>query len=126
MKNNYGIVALIFIIMIFIAGCASNQKASVDCGTDTACFSNNFKTCTPSKFMGGLTEIKGGTPASCQVFMQSQDNPSLTGGERLTMLCDVKNTDAFKESEMNGYGIYQKGASCTGKLYDFYKNLVKP
>lgn len=131
MKNSAIFLSAIFIILA--SGCVGSQqttgggqqggeqKTIIDCGTDTTCFSNNFKTCTPAKFMGGLSEIMGGSPASCQIFMQSED---MGGGKRLTMLCDVKNTDTFKESEMNGYGIsIQKGASCTGTLYDFYKKL---
>lgn len=101
----------ILVLGIFIvSGCG---KKVIDCGTDTLCFSKNFKTCTPSKIYGGITEIKGGTPKDCDVVFQSTDDRQYTGGKILQMECKIKNTDNFKDEEINAYFAFQKGAKCT-------------
>ena len=119
---NKFVFLILLLSVIFILGCA---KKVVDCGTDTLCFSKNFKICTPSKIYGGTTEIKGGTPKSCNIVFQSTDDPKYTGGKRLMMECSVSNTDTFKDEEMNAYFAFQKGSQCSGDLYDFYSKLGK-
>ena len=120
--NKIIVLTIVVLGLMFISSCS---KGIIDCGTDTACFSKNFKSCTPAKIYGGTTEIKGGMPKSCNIFFQSMDDPKYTDGKRLTMECVVQNTDTFKDEEMNGYFAMQKGASCKGDLYDFYSKLGK-
>lgn len=102
---------------------SSQEVNSIDCGTDTACFAKNFRSCAPSKIYGGAAEIKEGTANSCIVFFASMDDPKYTGGERLTMNCTVKNTNTFKDEDMNAFSIYEKGAECSGPLYDIYQRI---
>ena len=104
----------------------SQESKMIDCGTDTSCFSSNFRTCTPSKIYGGSTEIRGGTPQACNVFMLDLTDPKYTGGQRLSMECTVKNTNTFKDEEMNAVGIIQKGSSCKGTLYDQMSKILNP
>jgi len=129
-------ILITFFVILFIVGCqkqavskeikTSTQLQLIDCGTDTECFSANFLDCKPAKMFGGATEIRGGTPKSCSVMFQSMDDPQYTGGKRLTMDCTIKNTDTFKDEEMNGYMVVVKGAACKGDLYDFYAKLANP
>ena len=120
--NKIIILSILVLGIFIISGCS---KKVIDCGTDTACFSKNFKTCTPAKIFQGTTEIIGGTSKSCNILFQSTDDPKYTGGKRLTMQCTVQNTDTFKDEEMNAYFAFEKGAKCNGDLYDFYSKLGK-
>ena len=120
--NKILLLQILVLGIFIISGCA---KQIVDCGTDTACFSKNFKSCNSAKIYDGTTEIKGGTPKSCDIFFQSTDDPKYTGGKRLSMECTIQNTDTFKDEEMNAYFAVEKGAKCNGELYDFYSKLIK-
>lgn len=114
---------LILILGIFIiSGCG---KKVIDCGIDTKCFSNNFKTCTPSKIYGGLTQVVGGTKESCNVLLYSAEDPLFTKRERLSMQCSVKNVNTFKDEEMNMLGIMDKSSSCQGTLYDQMNEIIQ-
>ena len=105
---------------------ANKESKMIDCGTNTACFSSAFKTCTPSKIYGGATEIMGGSPEACNIFMLSLDDPKYTGGQRLSMECTIKDTNTFKDEEMNAVGVIQKGSSCKGTLYDQMSKILNP
>ncbi len=111
---------LIFGIFV-ISGCS---KAVIDCGTDTTCFMKNFKTCTPSKVLGGSTVVKGGTPKSCQVYFEG-DNPTykdgkIVQGEKMSMECEVPDTNMFEDELFNGFTILKIAdiSSCKGTFYD--------
>ena len=120
--NKIIILSIVVLGLMFISSCS---KGVIDCGTDTACFTKNFRTCTPSRIYGGLTEVKGGTPKSCQVYLQSQENPKYTGGKVLSMECTVQNTDTFKDDAINMLGIMDKSSSCSGTLYDEMNKLLQ-
>ncbi len=101
-----------------------NQSNKIkDCGTNTACFTANFKSCTPSKIYGGLTEVMSGTPESCKIIFTNMDDTKNTAGQKLIMECNVKNTTSYKDEEINGISVYDKGSVCTGSLSDFYASL---
>lgn len=113
---------ILIVSVIIIAGVGfwywQNQSSSIkDCETDSGCFSTNFRSCTPSRFLGGGVEVVSGTPESCRVMF---DNPKSTYVERLTMECTVKNANSFKDEEINAYSVYEKGSVCNGSLYDFF------
>jgi|TARA_Y100000310_G_scaffold345855_1_gene471493 hypothetical protein len=119
--KNLVIYAFFVIVLIFISGCTSKQESTtlttIDCGDNTECFANNFRSCTPAKIYEGTTEIKGGTPQSCKIFFAALDDP------QLTMECIVKDTDKFENTEMNMNGAYEKGSSCQGSLSDFLDSV---
>jgi len=102
----------------------NEKKEIIDCGIDVGCFVKSFETCTPSKFYGGLTEIKGGTPESCEIYFVSGEDPRFTGEERLSMTCVVEHTNKFIESDMNAFGVIERGF-CKGSMYESYKELDK-
>ena len=87
----------------------------------------NFKTCTPSKVLGGTMEVRGGTTKSCEVYFEG-DNPSfeegkLVQGEKLTMECTVPDTNTFDDEVFTGFTLLKMvdRSSCKGNYYDLLK-----
>ena len=121
-------ILITFFVILFIVGCqkqASSQESKtdakvkvIDCGTDTLCFSQNFKTCTPSKIYGGLMEVKGGTSNECEIYFENPPNEAAKL-ERLSMTCKIENTASYKDNEMNAAYVYEKErTNCKGILAD--------
>jgi len=115
---------ILVLVLVIISSCS---KKAVDCGTDTTCFMKNFKTCTPSKVLGGTMEVRGGTTKSCEVYFEG-DNPSfeegkLVQGEKLTMECTVPDTNTFDDEVFTGFTLLKMvdRSSCKGNYYDLLK-----
>ncbi|MBI2655522.1 hypothetical protein HYX06_03815 [Candidatus Woesearchaeota archaeon] len=122
--NKVLLFSIVVLGIFIVSGCA---KQVVDCGTDVTCFYKNFRTCTPSKVGGGAMEIKGGSVKSCNIHAET-DNPSFQNGEIkheiLTMKCTIRDTDTFKDIEINGLGLISKG-SCSGSMYDVMTQIIR-
>jgi hypothetical protein len=100
----------------------SSQSSVIDCGVDTACFAANFKSCTLSKIYGGAIEVTAGNSDACKVKFHTGENTFLNQ-PALTMECVVKNTDSFRDEEINAATIYQKGSACEGSMADEYAKI---
>jgi|SRR3989344_5195509 len=119
---NKTVILLTFVLgLIFISSCS---KRVIDCGTDTACFSKNFKTCTLSKIYGGATEIKGGTAQYCEIYFESAAS-ELAKLDKMSMICTVKDTASYKDYEMNAVYVFEKKSECKGTLADTYSEIYK-
>jgi len=132
--NQLKILFLLFLVSVLVTGCGTKEtsttkeKTTIDCGTDQSCFYEKFKTCTPSKVLGGSLEVKSGTPESCVVFV---DN-GIQEGKRQTMECIVKNTNSFKtaiENQIWPNDLFEDGyfgdSSCEGPLYDTLSEIYQ-
>ncbi len=122
--NKIWFLSILFLVSLIILGCQNvAQSTIIDCGTDTICFSKNFRTCTPSKIYGGATLIKRGTPQACEIYFESAEN-KLAGLEKMSMVCTLKDTASYTDYEMNAYDVFLK-SDCQGSLADTYAKIVK-
>ena len=126
------------ILLLYLVGCkpAEEKIKVIDCGTDSKCFMDNFKSCTPSKLGGGAGQVTGGSAESCRFYAEA-NNPKfskdgkVTSMEKLSMECSVPNTNKFDDEIFTGFThlkIMDIG-SCQGTLYDLFSsslNQIKP
>ncbi len=123
------ILILFFVIVLVAVGVNFFlQEKTIDCGVDQVCFSENFKTCTPAKIFGGFFEVKGGEPASCEIFMLIPET-KVDGeifSEEMSMICITNSSFDTSKYETTGLGgllmmELMEEADCQGTLADFYE-----
>ena len=136
-----GIGALLVIGVAAWFFLGSSSFAGIDCGTDQVCFQEATQKCEPAKVtitqtQSGLTmtmysEVQGGTPQACMIFLKIEDIDSGALGalgdaligqfKGKDMTCTVDVTSGYDTA-----GGFQNIAeeSCTGSLVDLIKNFA--
>jgi len=101
-------------------------KKVVDCGTDQNCFTENLKSCTPTKFYGGAWIIKGGSIKSCEVYQEGTDPSDLKKNIGMTCIINVGDYEEFTKqgvlANINMY-ILSKLENCQGPLKDQLQSI---
>ncbi|MFH2105960.1 MAG: hypothetical protein ABII22_01760 [Candidatus Micrarchaeota archaeon] len=116
---------VVLLVAFYIFGCTSGPQMK-DCGTDSACFEEAAKTCSPAKVKsveegmeveGTLKGIEGN---NCIISLKIVKSSTVTILEGKEMTCKVPK-DAMAEKSTDFEGIDPD--ACTGSLVDLLKSM---